>query len=365
MKSERKKKIAMLVPRFGIVDRGVEIYTRGLVKMLEASYEITVYSRKKTKRYTRPVWAIAEENPLLQKMYNFHPKFKVFLDMVFLDPMSVEMLTFSIALFPRLLFSDYDLLYPQNGLWGAVMCRAVRLFRGIPFIYRSAGGKEPMIVRQKPNLYIATTPCIAKFIKTIREDVKVKVIPYPISSSHFLGNAKPKKIPLYKPIILCVGALIPAKRIDTAIEAVAKLKKGSLLVLGKGPLERDLKEKGRALLGPRRFMLKSVPFDEIAGYYLAAQAFTLPSYEEPFGRVYLEAMACNLPIVAPDDESRRYIIGKAGTYFRVGDLAGYARALSQAINADFGDKPLEQLKKFEWKRMIPKYRQSLDALMHR
>ena len=41
--------------------------------------------------------------------------------------------------------------------------------------------------------------------------------------------------------------------------------------------------------------------------------FTLPSVYEPFGLVYLEAMAYNKPVVAPDDEPKKGYNGRGRT----------------------------------------------------
>ena len=71
------------------------------------------------------------------------------------------------------------------------------------------------------------------------------------------------------------------------------------------------------------------PPDEIARLYAAADVFVLPSYEEPYGTVYGEAMAAGLPVIGwragnlpnlADD-------GCEGVVLEPGDLTGLATAL--------------------------------------
>jgi glycosyltransferase involved in cell wall biosynthesis len=243
------------------------------------------------------------------------------------------------------------LLFPQNGVWGAIVCRIVRFLKGTPFIYLSAGGKNPPIVRQKPDLYIALNPPTRDWIKSYRPGIKVVLIPYGVDLEKFSPKIPPRKIDLEKPIYLCVAAAIPAKRIELAIKAAASLKQGSLLIVGDGPLKRELAELGGQLLGERRFLITQFPYEEMPGVYTACDVFTLPSFEEPFGIVYLEALASGLPVVAPNDRSRGYIVGGAGVLCPVENLKEYSWALVKAVRSDFGDKPRKQAEKFSWEKI--------------
>lgn len=358
----RKPKIAFLVPRYGIVDRGVENFTREFLFRLRDDFEITVFSRVKTTKETKKVFAIAESNRIINWFYGLFPWLREKLDKYFLNPLSIEMLTFSIFAFPYLLFDNYDLIFCQNGVWGAIACRIIRAIKKTPFVYKSAGGIEPPIIRQKPDIYFATNPAIYDFIRNYRPDVKVVPIPYGVDTEKFSLKVKPVKLNLERPIYLCVAALIPAKRIDLAIKAVGKLKRGSLLVLGDGTLRKELNKLGRRLLG-KRFLLKKVPYEKIANFYAACDVFTLPSLAEPFGIVYLEALASGLPVVAPDDKSRRYIIGSAGILTEVNDLKKYSQALKKAVEFNFDNRPRRQAEKFNWKKIGKLYKKELKKLL--
>jgi len=146
------------------------------------------------------------------------------------------------------------------------------------------------------------------------------------------------------------------------MEAVSYLKKGSLLMLGSGSNLEELNQKGKSRLGDR-FKLMEVSHGEIAQYYRACDVFTLPSLYEPFGLVYLEAMACNKPVVAPNDLSRMDIIGKAGILCDVTDTYEYADSLELAINSDFDDVPHKQAKNYTWENSAMQYYKVIESLI--
>lgn len=358
-----KPRIALLVPRYGLVDRGVETFTKEFLSQLEDDFEITVFSRIKTTSETKKVFSLSESTKFIKRIYELNPWVSQKLDKYFLNPLSIEMLTFSIFTFPHLLFGDYELVFAQNGVWGAVVCRLVRFLKKTPFIYLSAGGKEPPIVRQKPDFYIALNPEIRDWIKNYHPEVKVSLIPYGVDLEKFSPSVLPIKLNLEKPIYLCVAALIPAKGIDLAIKAVSKLRKGSLLVVGDGPLKNELSELGSKLLGKGRFLLIKAPYEEMPSVYTACDVFTLPSKDEPFGIVYLEALASGLPIVAPDDKSRRYIVGSAGILYAVENLKEYTSALRRAAELDFGNKPRKRAEKFNWEKIGEQYKREVGKLL--
>jgi glycosyltransferase involved in cell wall biosynthesis len=99
----------------------------------------------------------------------------------------------------------------------------------------------------------------------------------------------------------------------------------------------------------------SADYDDMSSYYRACDVFTLPSIHEPFGLVYLEAMACNKPVVAPDDHSRMDIIGNAGMLCDVTDIDAYSDALNMASISNFGSKPYCQARKYTWDSCADQY----------
>jgi glycosyltransferase involved in cell wall biosynthesis len=88
-----------------------------------------------------------------------------------------------------------------------------------------------------------------------------------------------------------------------------------LLLVGQQEAESsDVVALGKELLGIDGFQIRSVTQQEVADYYRVADAFTLASLSEGFGRVLLEAMSYGLPCLVHDHEVARYILDEHG-YF--------------------------------------------------
>jgi rhamnosyl/mannosyltransferase len=104
------------------------------------------------------------------------------------------------------------------------------------------------------------------------------------------------------PIWLSVGRLVYYKALHVAIEAL-RLVPGKLLVVGTGPLEKELKEQAKQLGVENRIVwLHRLSPDELIGAYHAATALWFPSNvrSEGFGLVQIEAMASGCPVINAD-----------------------------------------------------------------
>jgi glycosyltransferase involved in cell wall biosynthesis len=94
--------------------------------------------------------------------------------------------------------------------------------------------------------------------------------------------------------------LVEGKGIDTAIRALSLLDaRYSLTVAGTGPMENRLRELAEELsLGERVKFVGWVEYEQKLDLLDEADVFCLPSRNDSFGMVYLEAMAAGVPIVA-------------------------------------------------------------------
>lgn len=100
--------------------------------------------------------------------------------------------------------------------------------------------------------------------------------------------------------VLCVCRLFPRKRVEVLLGAAARLRgKVRVRIVGDGPEERRLHALHRKLdLDGTVEWLGYIPPERLAAEYRSADVFCLPSEQEGFGIVLLEAMAAGLPVVA-------------------------------------------------------------------
>ncbi len=101
--------------------------------------------------------------------------------------------------------------------------------------------------------------------------------------------------------VLCVCRFYPRKRVDLLLRAAARLSGEipnlDLRIVGRGPREPQLHRLAEDLRVNVAW-LGHVTQAELAAEYSRAHLFCLPSVQEGFGIVFLEAMAAGLPIVA-------------------------------------------------------------------
>jgi glycosyltransferase involved in cell wall biosynthesis len=144
------------------------------------------------------------------------------------------------------------------------------------------------------------------------------------------------------PTVLAVGRMYPRKRFVDLLHAAARLRRdlpaARVRVVGKGPDWDAMVRLHRELgLGEVVTLLGDVTRDQLAVEYTNADCFCLPSVQEGFGIVFLEAMAAGLPIVACRAAAVPEVVrdGETGVLVPPRDSAALAGALG-ALLADPG-----------------------------
>lgn len=129
---------------------------------------------------------------------------------------------------------------------------------------------------------------------------KMDVIPNAIDSQLFYINSAPKKSNDVLKLIT-VARLIERKGIQHILYALLELqdKQIELMIVGTGQYEQALKSLSEGLsLNRQVTFYGSCPQEKLANLYGLNDVFILPSLAESFGMVFLEAMACGLPVIA-------------------------------------------------------------------
>jgi glycosyltransferase involved in cell wall biosynthesis len=141
---------------------------------------------------------------------------------------------------------------------------------------------------------------------------KVQILPCIVDGNHFTPGEKPaqlsKKYGLETAKVLMTVARLWSgdiyKGVDVTIRALPKIIPAfpnlKYLVIGRGDDQPRLAQLAQDLgVGERVVFAGFVPTEALVNHYRLADAYIMPS-QEGFGIVYLEAMACGIPVLSGD-----------------------------------------------------------------
>jgi glycosyltransferase involved in cell wall biosynthesis len=176
-------------------------------------------------------------------------------------------------------------------------------------------------------------------------------------------------LPGNRPVVLSVGWISRAhKRMDYLVEEVASLPAPRAFLMLLGAMDRSSDEiirLARERLGPDGFAARSVAYSEVASYYTAADCFVLASLGEGFGRVFLEALAHGLSVIAHEHPVMRFVLGEHGILADLSREGALARPMREVL-ARPADQHLMRRRwqsvrrRFDWSALAPAYRRMFE-----
>lgn len=137
------------------------------------------------------------------------------------------------------------------------------------------------------------------------------------------------------PLAVFVGRLDPVKGVDTLIKAFRQIERpdARLAIVGDGSEREALKAMAEGDDRIRFMGYSTAPAD----WYRAADLLVIPSRNEPFALVALEAMAADTPILASDVDGFQEIFNnRPDVRFPEGDAGALARAMTAKLSAKTG-----------------------------
>lgn len=283
-------------------------------------------------------------------------------------PHKIESFSCALSLIYHIYRYKPNYVYPNDGYWGLFFCSLYRKFRPIKIIYTEHAGLlfQQKIIKKnlslKPNLMVVLDEKTLSFVKTYAPQQHVRAIPNGIDLTNYYPTSRAPNDDKIKVLIVARLNKNSHKRIELLIDAIAELSERFHLTLCGGGRDEVFYKRLCEKKIPNRFELISTTFDKIPSIYAAHNIFSLPSESEPFGKVYIEAMAAGLGVVAPDDEQRRNLIGNAGIFCDVLDASAYAQAIEIAASQNFKEKSLEQASKYSWDSIIQQYQSAIISL---
>ncbi len=182
-------------------------------------------------------------------------------------------------------------------------------------------------------------------------------------------------LPVDAKVLVSVGGLVERKgmhRVIACLPALVARHPGLhyLIVGGAGP-EGDMRAELDALvaklgLQKRVHFLGNLPPAELKWPLSAADVFALATRNEGWANVFLEAMACGLPVVTTDVGGNAEVVCRPGlgTVVPFGDAAALEQALDAALVQDWDRAAiLAYAREHQWERRVDSLVRAFDSLL--
>jgi len=371
-------RIAILAPHAGHIVGGLETAAKELRKHLLSEHECEIFSLTETSWTTRIPGIKGPQSASLVTKLRLNYLNHLIPYIYIIKNGAISELSYSYNLYPVLKRFSPDIIINFCFSILSLFCKYYRFKFKVPFINVGQAGCIYIEVKSamaKPDTYVALTPVAKQYIEKRVRGIHVEVIPNGVNLNlfsvktqklpidYFISKSSNTNLSLTPPFILSTSRLVKEKRLNLLIKAVSKLEKGTLIIVGQGEARKRLFNLGHKLLKDRVIFLDTLSQEELSKLYRSCDVFSLPSKNEPFGNVIVEAMASGLPVVATNDEGFRWIVGdKGGILVDVTDAQAYAKVLQAAYKKNFKDGPKKQAQKFSWQIVAQKYNELIKSV---
>jgi len=218
---------------------------------------------------------------------------------------------------------------------------------------------------------------------------KIKVVSMGVDINYFRRQATKNKFlikskyGMKRKIVVFVGRLVETKGVNYLIDAIAKVKEKFpsilLLVVGEGPLRRNLEKQAKeSHLQENIHFLGWIDNRDLPGFYGAADVFVSPAFEssagsEGLGLTFVEALASGTVVVGTKVGGIEDIIKDKQNGFLVppGDPHKLAEAIikilaSVNLQRRLKSNSLKFIKeRFDWKIIAKKYQKEIKEIISR
>jgi glycosyltransferase involved in cell wall biosynthesis len=206
----------------------------------------------------------------------------------------------------------------------------------------------------RPTRYLANSSAVAERIRK-HYGREAQVCHPPVDIERYTPGEGPRG-----DFLLCVGALVPYKRWELAIEAAAILGK-PLVLVGRGPEEGRLRARASGSVN----FLSGLDQARLRDLYRACAFFLQPG-EEDFGIAAVEALACGAPVVAWNRGGARDIVsdGVNGILYEGEGAGPLAEAVRRAAATRFDYTQLRaSALPFRAERFASRFQKAMEELL--
>lgn len=213
----------------------------------------------------------------------------------------------------------------------------------------------------------AAVQCASEQARTVQElkgfEGIIEVNPYGVDIP-FLENsvepALPRRSDSFR--IGYVGRFLKMKGLDILIDAVSRLEKCELMLIGSGDWEQPMRELiERKKLSERTQILSPIAHEKLPPYLACMDVLVLPSrttkdWMEQMGRVMIEAMAMGVPVIGAESGAIPEVLDDAGLLYPEQESRSLVKCIENVRqNADVRREMIRRGKlriqeRYNWKR---------------
>lgn len=176
-------------------------------------------------------------------------------------------------------------------------------------------------------------------------------------------------------VLISVGGLVERKGMHRVIDCLPALLTHypnlHYFIVGGASAEGDMRaelesQTARLRLTGHVHFLGAVPPAELKWALSAADVFVLATRNEGWANVFLEAMACGLPVVTTDVGGNREVVGSAdlGLVVPFGDAPALSRALAEALSKDWDrDAIIGYARRHQWDTRVEQLLHAYDTII--
>ncbi len=361
--------LTLYSPGLGYINRGFESLTREIYQSLRQQDDLKITLFQATGEVLQgavPVWAPKRTSSI----YDWHLirsfKYRQFVSYL------LENLFFSVPLTLHCYQNPCDILYFSDAIPANILHRLREKLGGsFKFLFCNGAPANPKDYMHYDYVQVMTPAQYHEAVDAGYPQENLFLIPQGLqcnvySNPRDLQQRDRWNLPTDRTIVLSVGAIsFVHKRMDWLIEEFSKLDPDQffLWIVGQPELETPkVHSLAATKLKPGSYQFDSVPYAEMPSVYQAADIFTLCSLNEGFGRVYIEAMAAKLPVLAHRNINTEWILGADNLGLidmtqtdALRDRILYFQQHPTQFDQQRHNNQVIAFERFDWNALIPAY----------